>query len=78
VTAQKLGPAKKAALEAIASGEGTAGVSRRTMIALWRGRLVEFEVDETGVLESAAVRLTKHGKLALEKGRLMLSGRRGP
>jgi len=53
-------------------------VSRRTMIALWRGRLVEFEVDETGVLESAAVRLTKHGKLALEKGRLMLSGRRGP
>lgn len=78
MTSQRLGPAKRAALEAIAAGRGAAGVSRRTLIALWRARLIEYERDARGFENANAVRLTKHGQLALAKGRLMLSGRTGP
>ena len=43
-------------------------VSRRTLIALWNQGLIEFAL-------SSGWRLTRHGRLAMDTGRLMLSNR---
>ena len=63
----KLSAAQNAALRAIDAGD-ISPVSRRTLIALWNQGLIEFAL-------SSGWRLTRHGRLAMDTGRLMLSNR---